>query len=87
MFLPAAFFQPPKILKTKHIQQYFKVQCEVVQRLDILIITNSLRRETHQHISIIHIKVKKQEEGDEESEEWKHGAFPETPHLVHRLPH
>lgn len=42
---------------------------------------------SHQHVSIIHVKVEEEQEGDAEAEEGEHGSFSETPHLVHGLPH
>ena len=36
------------------------------------------RQRSYQHVSIIHVEVEEEQEGDEETEEGEHGAFPET---------
>lgn len=53
----------------------------------VIVVLPLAGEQTYQHISIIHIEVEKEQEGDEEAEEGEHGSFPETPHLVHGLPH
>lgn len=42
---------------------------------------------SHQHVSIVHVEVDKQQEGEKEGEDGEHGAFPEAPHPVSPLPH